>query len=73
MVSWISPLLILAKLKSLKAEQYQFSDIFYPGTIEKYWDIAPQFGWSRLPVIMLLIGGFLGGLLGMLTAVMAQH
>jgi hypothetical protein len=69
MVSWISSLRILAKLKSLKAERYQFSDLFYPGIYEKYWEIAPQFGWSRIPVFMLPIGGLLGGLLGMLCAV----
>ena len=69
MVSWISSLLILARLKALKAERYQFSDLFYPGIYELYWEIAPQRGWSRIPVFMLPIGGVLGGLLGMLSAV----
>jgi hypothetical protein len=70
LVSWISSLLILAKLKSLKAERYQFSDLFYPsGIYEKYWEIAPQFRWSRIPVFMLPIGALFGALLGMLSGV----
>jgi hypothetical protein len=61
MVWWISSLLILARLKSLKAERYQFSDLFYPGIYEKC-ELAPQFGWSRIPVFMLPIPGVYSGL-----------
>jgi hypothetical protein len=69
MGSWISSWLILARLKSLKAERYQFSDLFYPGIYEKYWGIAPQRGWSRVPVFMLAIPAVYSGLVIMFYVV----
>jgi hypothetical protein len=63
-ISWISCLLILAKLK---AEGYQYSDIFVPQMYFRYWQIAPERRWSRIPVFMLPIGGVCSGLLFMLS------
>jgi hypothetical protein len=52
MVSSIGAGLILAKLKP---EGYHFSDLFYPAMYVHYWDTAPQRGWSRAPVYLLLV------------------
>jgi hypothetical protein len=59
MVCWISAAIVLAKLR---AEGYRFSDLFYPHMYARYWQIAPQRGWSRVPVCMLLLPGAYSGL-----------
>jgi len=64
MVLWISCLLILAKLRT---EGYQYSDIFGPQMYFRYWQIAPERGWSRVPVFMLPIAGVSSGFLFMLS------
>ena len=62
-VPWISSLLILDKLKG---EGYRYSNIFGPSLFLRYWQVAPERGWSRLPIFMLTFGGALGGLLFLL-------
>lgn len=67
MVSWIGSGLILARLKP---EGYHFSDLFHADMYMRYWEIAPQRGWSRVPVYTLLIPfvcGIAWLLLGVLT------
>ncbi len=63
--SWISALAILGKLK---AEGYQYSDLFYLDMYLRYSEIAPQRGWSRIPIFVLPFGGVCCGLLWMLLA-----
>jgi hypothetical protein len=64
MVLWISSLFILAKLRP---EGYKYSDIFGPRMYVRYWQIAPERGWSRIPVCMLPIGAVSSGVLFILS------
>ena len=66
MVSWINTLLILTKLR---IEGYQYSDIFGFRIYLRYWQSAPERGWSRIPVFVIPIGGVCCGLLFVLSAV----
>jgi hypothetical protein len=66
MVSWISTLLILAKLRT---EGYQYSDVFGLKIYLRYWQTAPERGWSRIPIFVIPIGVVCCGLLCILSAV----
>jgi hypothetical protein len=65
-VSWISTLQILTKLRT---EGYKYSDIFGLRIYLRYWQTAPERGWSRIPVFVIPIGGACCGLLFILSAV----
>jgi hypothetical protein len=50
MISWVNALWVLGKLKT---QGYQYSDLFSSKIYERCWQVAPERGWSRIPLFVI--------------------